>query len=210
MPYTYILECVDGSYYTGSTWELEKRLWEHQQGIGARHTAKRLPVKLIYFEEAERIDDAYRREKQIQQWTRKKKEALISSEVNLLHELAECQNETHYEKFHALLAAVRLRSPNGSERIDSSTTIESPNGSASTKNELSRCLSVVEGNIWSESDVVEPQRSGSKTRYNHTYRESSGVQSPWTSKPTCSKSASRRAPRPVRWRARVPRRKTWR
>ena len=95
MPYTYILKCIDGSYYTGSTWDLEKRLWEHQQGLGARHTAKRLPIKLIYCEETDQIEDAFIREKQIQGWTRKKKEALIMSNSNKLHELAACQNETH-------------------------------------------------------------------------------------------------------------------
>jgi putative endonuclease len=102
MPYTYILECIDGSYYTGSTWNLEKRLWEHQQGLGARHTAKRLPVKLIYCEETSGIEDAYIREKQIQGWTRKKKEALIASDMNLLHKLASCENETHSKNFGSI------------------------------------------------------------------------------------------------------------
>jgi len=72
MPYMYILECADGSYYTGSTWDLEHRLWEHQNGLGAKHTAKRLPVTLLYCEECERIEDAYIREKQIQGWSRKR------------------------------------------------------------------------------------------------------------------------------------------
>lgn len=48
--YLYILQCVDGSYYTGSTTNIELRLWQHQQGEGAEHTAKRLPVKLVYIE----------------------------------------------------------------------------------------------------------------------------------------------------------------
>ncbi len=47
----YILECSDGSYYTGSTNNLEKRIAEHQNVQGANHTKKHLPVKLIYFEE---------------------------------------------------------------------------------------------------------------------------------------------------------------
>jgi putative endonuclease len=96
MPYMYILECADGSYYTGSTWNLEKRLWEHQNGQGANHTAKHLPVKLVYFEEGDRIEDAYHREKQIQGWNRKKKLALIAADSNALHRLAECQNDTHW------------------------------------------------------------------------------------------------------------------
>lgn len=95
MPYMYILECADGSYYTGSTRNLEKRLWEHQNGMGANHTAKRLPVKLVYCEQCDRVDDAFYREKQIQGWSRKKKQALIVGDTNQIHHLAECQNESH-------------------------------------------------------------------------------------------------------------------
>ena len=74
----YILECADGSYYTGSTNNLERRLQQHQNGEGANYTKKHLPVKLVYFEEFQRIDDAFYREKQVQGWSRKKKEALIN------------------------------------------------------------------------------------------------------------------------------------
>jgi len=95
MPYMYILECADGSYYTGSTKDLERRLWEHQNGLGANHTAKRLPVKLVFCEECDRIDDAFYREKQVQGWSRKKKEALMASDYNQIHLLAVCRNETH-------------------------------------------------------------------------------------------------------------------
>lgn len=45
----YILLCADGSYYTGSTNDLERRILQHQAGEGSNHTKKRLPVKLIYF-----------------------------------------------------------------------------------------------------------------------------------------------------------------
>ncbi|MBZ0106323.1 MAG: GIY-YIG nuclease family protein [Sulfuricella denitrificans] len=99
MPYMYILECADGSYYTGSTWDMEKRLWEHQNGQGANHTAKHLPVKLVYVEEGDRIEDAFRREKQIQGWSRKKKQALIAGDTNVLHRLAECRNDSHWSRF---------------------------------------------------------------------------------------------------------------
>jgi putative endonuclease len=92
----YILKCADGSYYTGSTWNLEKRLAEHQSGLGAKHTARRLPVELIYCEEHDRVEDAFNREKQIQGWSRKKKEALIAGDLNELHLLAECKNKTHW------------------------------------------------------------------------------------------------------------------
>lgn len=81
----YILKCADGSYYTGSTRNLQQRLAQHQQGEGARHTAKRLPVELVYCEEYARVEDAYQREKQVQRWSRKKKEALIAGNTNELH-----------------------------------------------------------------------------------------------------------------------------
>ena len=95
----YILECSDGSYYTGSTVNLQKRLEEHQDGKGANHTKKRLPVKLVYFEKYERVQDAFYREKQVQGWSRKKKEALIMRQYNDLNKLSECQNESHYKNF---------------------------------------------------------------------------------------------------------------
>jgi len=95
----YILECVDGSYYTGSTKNLELRIAEHQASEGANHTKKRLPVKLVYFEEYSRIDEAFYREKQVQGWSRAKKEALINGMPEELYKLAECMNETHYKNF---------------------------------------------------------------------------------------------------------------
>ena len=82
--YMYILECSDGSYYVGSTVHLEVRIEEHQDGKGANHTKKRLPITLVYFEEFDRIDEAFQREKQVQGWSRKKKEALINSQYNNL------------------------------------------------------------------------------------------------------------------------------
>ncbi len=86
--FTYILECVDGSFYTGSTKDLEQRLWEHNNGIGAYYTKNRLPVELVYYEEYTRIDEAFYREKQIQGWGRKKKFALIEGKPELLPKLA--------------------------------------------------------------------------------------------------------------------------
>jgi putative endonuclease len=86
--FMYILLCSDGSYYTGSTIDLEKRIDEHQNGNGANHTKKRLPIELVYFEEFERIDLAFNREKQVQKWSRIKKEALIENNKNMLPELS--------------------------------------------------------------------------------------------------------------------------
>lgn len=77
--YIYILGCSDGTYYTGSTTHLETRLAQHQAGEGAKYTQTRLPVELLYYEDFDRIDEAFEREKQVQGWSRKKKEALISN-----------------------------------------------------------------------------------------------------------------------------------
>ncbi len=95
--YMYILECSDKTYYTGSTINLEKRLEEHNAGEGANYTARRLPVKLLYFEEFEHVALAFYREKQIQGWSRAKKEALIKSKTETLPFLSECKNETHFK-----------------------------------------------------------------------------------------------------------------
>ncbi|MBR3578689.1 MAG: GIY-YIG nuclease family protein [Bacteroidales bacterium] len=86
--YMYILLCDDGSYYTGSTNNLELRLQQHFAGEGANHTKKHPPVKLLYYEEFDRIDEAFNREKQVQGWSRKKKEALINREYEKLPELS--------------------------------------------------------------------------------------------------------------------------
>ncbi|MDA3800382.1 MAG: GIY-YIG nuclease family protein [Kiritimatiellae bacterium] len=102
----YILECADGSYYTGSTNNLELRIAQHQEGNGARHTKSRLPVKLVYCEEFQRIDDAFYREKQVQGWSRKKKEALIDGMDKDLNKLAECKNKTNYKYYRRYLSGV--------------------------------------------------------------------------------------------------------
>lgn len=88
MPHIYILECADGSYYTGSTVDLEKRLWEHQTGLGANYTRSRLPLKLVFCEFFRRVDDAFYREKQVQGWNRAKKKALIEGRFEDLPSLA--------------------------------------------------------------------------------------------------------------------------
>ena len=81
MPYMYIVKCRDGTYYTGSTAKDPlARAWEHNhdEHRAARYTIKRRPVVLVYFEQFERIADAFAREQQVQRWSRRKKEALIA------------------------------------------------------------------------------------------------------------------------------------
>ena len=95
--FMYILKCADGSYYTGSTKNLERRLAQHRNGEGANFTGKHLPVELVYVEEYSRIDEAFYREKQVQGWSRAKKEALIDRQYGKLPELAGCGNYTATE-----------------------------------------------------------------------------------------------------------------
>ena len=86
--YVYILECADGSLYTGSTKYLDKRIEQHKSGKGADHTKKYGPCKLVYFEEYSRVDQAFYREKQIQKWSRKKKLDLVDRNQELIKELS--------------------------------------------------------------------------------------------------------------------------
>jgi len=136
----YILECADGSYYTGSTWDLERRLWEHQNGLGANHTAKRLPVRLVYCEECDRIDHAFYREKQVQGWSRKKKQALIAGDTNQLHRLAECRNESHFRN-----AGFDSAQPAGFPRSLSEVEGNGEQKAGRSLSETDRSLSGVEG-----------------------------------------------------------------
>jgi len=88
MPFVYMLECEDASYYVGSTVLLEARIQQHRLGLGAEYTRYRLPVKLVWFEKHEHIAAAFAREKQIQNWGRDKRRALIEGRYADLPELA--------------------------------------------------------------------------------------------------------------------------
>ena len=78
MNYTYILQCRDGSLYTGWTNNLEKRVRDHNEGKGAKYTKARRPVVLAYYEEYESKEQAKRREYEIKQMGRKEKLSLIA------------------------------------------------------------------------------------------------------------------------------------
>jgi putative endonuclease len=85
----YILCCSDGSYYVGTTRDsLEKRVSEHQAGTHDGYTAQRWPVRLVFQQRFERIDDAVAAERQIKGWHCEKKEALILGDYAALPMLA--------------------------------------------------------------------------------------------------------------------------
>lgn len=77
--YTYILECSDGSFYTGWTTDVARRVREHQAGTGGKYTRAKRPVKLMHYEVFDSKQEAMRREWEIKQLTRKQKEALVQS-----------------------------------------------------------------------------------------------------------------------------------
>ncbi|MEJ6981605.1 GIY-YIG nuclease family protein [Pedobacter sp. P351] len=83
------LQCSDGSYYVGVTNDVERRLWEHQNGLDPKsYTFKKRPVQLMFVEYFQDATQAIEFEKQIKGWRRAKKEALIKREWDKLPELS--------------------------------------------------------------------------------------------------------------------------
>ena len=76
--YCYIVECTDGTYYTGWAIDPEKRLAMHNKGRGAKYTRTRRPVKLVYVEEQPDRSTALKRERAIKKMTRIQKQKLIA------------------------------------------------------------------------------------------------------------------------------------
>ena len=79
MYYTYIIECADGTYYTGYTDDPARREKVHNEGKGAKYTRSRLPVRMIYTEEFDTKSEAMKREYAIKHLTRSEKEKLVES-----------------------------------------------------------------------------------------------------------------------------------
>ena len=75
--YCYIVECADGTYYTGWAVDPEKRMQDHNKGRGAKYTRTRLPVKLVYVEEQPDRTIAMKRERAIKKMTRSQKQKLF-------------------------------------------------------------------------------------------------------------------------------------
>jgi putative endonuclease len=88
VPHVYLLRCSDDSFYVGSTWDLERRVSEHQLGLGAAYTRRRRPVELVWSAAYDRVDEAYAMEKRIQGWSRVKRQALVDGDLDLLPGLA--------------------------------------------------------------------------------------------------------------------------
>jgi len=86
--YVYILECRDGSYYTGHTDDIDKRISEHNMGKISGYTSKRRPVKVVFIQTFGSRYEALAAERQIKGWFRAKKKALICEDWDLLQYLS--------------------------------------------------------------------------------------------------------------------------
>lgn len=79
--WVYILRCADGSYYTGHTDNLEKRIGQHESGaIPSCYTFKRRPLQLVFSQDCATREEALSAEQQIKGWSRKKKEAMMQGD----------------------------------------------------------------------------------------------------------------------------------
>ncbi|MBI3571817.1 MAG: GIY-YIG nuclease family protein [Gammaproteobacteria bacterium] len=86
--WVYILECADGSYYTGHTDNLEKRIDEHSSGVIRSYTFQRRPVKLVFYETFGTRAEALSMERRIKGWSREKKKAMMAGNWDEVSRLA--------------------------------------------------------------------------------------------------------------------------
>lgn len=98
--YVYMVKCRDNSYYTGVSNNVERRIAEHNSGIDKNsYTFTRKPVELVFAYEFNDVNQAIAFEKQLKGWSRKKKEAVINGDWDILKVLAECKNESHFNNY---------------------------------------------------------------------------------------------------------------
>ena len=95
--YVCILECSDKSYYTGKTPDLDRRLSEHEEGVGSDYTRRRRPVKCVWSDVFPDDAQAFEVERQIKGWSHAKKEALIRGDFDLIHKLARSKEKRNRE-----------------------------------------------------------------------------------------------------------------
>jgi len=98
MHFVYILKCADGSYYTGSTPDLERRFVEHQTGFFKGYTSSRLPVELVWSSEFPTEHDAFLIERQIKGWSQAKKKALIRGDFDKIHAIVKAERREREAK----------------------------------------------------------------------------------------------------------------
>jgi putative endonuclease len=97
--FVYILKCADGTYYTGITNDIERRLSEHQSGANLNaYTFSRRPVKLVWGEEVTTYGEALSHERQIKKWSQAKKKALIRGDFDAIHQIVAEERKRREEK----------------------------------------------------------------------------------------------------------------
>jgi predicted GIY-YIG superfamily endonuclease len=121
--WVYLLRCADGSYYAGHTEDMEKRLWEHQQGICCDWTSRRRPVDLVWCEALPTRYEAIVFERRIKGWTRAKKEALIADDWDRIGWLSRKPSErpVRPERSEPQVSAVEGRAAPASEQRPSTS-----------------------------------------------------------------------------------------
>jgi predicted GIY-YIG superfamily endonuclease len=93
MPFwTYILQCADGTYYVGHTDDLDARMAQHDAGTGSGYTSRRRPVRLMWTQDHQTRDDAFRLEQQLKGWSRAKKEAAMHGDCEALPDLSRARS----------------------------------------------------------------------------------------------------------------------
>lgn len=85
MWFVYIVECGDGTYYTGISTDVVRRIHVHNSGRGAKYTRTRLPVQLVYSKEAGTKSEALKEEAAIKRLTRRQKEILVNEILHRDH-----------------------------------------------------------------------------------------------------------------------------
>ena len=120
MAFTYMLRCSDGSYYVGSTLDLDRRMDEHARGVGAVYTKKRLPAVLVWSAEFDSVADAFALEKQVQGWSRAKREALIEGRYTDLPALSRARKTYGFDRLNRRPGFDRLNHPQVGRRASGS------------------------------------------------------------------------------------------
>jgi putative endonuclease len=107
--YVYMLKCIDGSYYTGVTNNVDRRFNEHESGMNIDcYTYKRRPLILVFCEKFDTPIKAIEFEKKLKKWSRAKKEALINQNWEKLQELAKCSNSSSHKFYNRLSTSLEV------------------------------------------------------------------------------------------------------
>ena len=92
--FVYIIECRDGSLYTGITNDLDKRLAKHNAGVGAKYTATRRPVRLVHYEPVGNRSEASKREIEIKRLCRREKQRIFVDKMTVSHPSARSKSDS--------------------------------------------------------------------------------------------------------------------